>query len=323
MSTRKICEDGGMDLLADILRISGLRKRILHRFALTQPWALRFPCPHSMGFHVVTQGEAYLWTEGSAEPILLRCGDMAMMSRGSHHYLSTHANEALVAQATDVSLQPPDLLESPRPLATWVSGAYQLWHDPIHPLFQELPAVVIVRAETMAYADSMPQCLQVLAHELRQSALGSEAVVAGLLDILFHLMLRRVLKEHTGRAAQWARATQDPQIGAALQLMHAEPAGEWSLEGLAAAVGLSRSGFALKFKQTVGETPLHYLTTLRMLQAMEQLSQTDETLERIARQVGYQDAFSFSKAFKKAFGLSPRAFRQKDAAEQKLAWRFS
>lgn len=312
-----------MDLLADILRISGLRKRILHRFALSQPWALRFPCPHSMGFHVVTQGEAFLWTEGAAEPILLRCGDMVLMSRGSHHHLSTHADASLVAQALDVSLHPFALPDSPNPLATWVSGAYQLWHDPIHPLFQELPAVVILRAETLAYADAMPQCLQVLAHELRQPALGSEAVVAGLLDILFHLMLRRVLAEHTGRSSQWAQATQDPQMGVALQLMHAEPAHEWSLESLAAAVGLSRSGFALKFKQSVGETPLHYLTTLRMLLAMQHLSQTDETLERIARQVGYQDAFSFSKAFKKTFGLSPRAFRQKDAAEQKLAWRFS
>ncbi|MGV3524399.1 MAG: cupin domain-containing protein [Candidatus Sericytochromatia bacterium] len=313
-----------MDLLADILRISGLRKRILHRFALSQPWALRFPCPHSMGFHVVTQGEAYLWTEGSVEPVLLRCGDMALMSRGSHHHVSTHADRALVSQALDVSLHPSSALpDSASPLATWVSGAYQLWHDPIHPLFQELPAVLILRAETLAYADSMPQCLQVLAHELRQPALGSEAVVVSLLDILFHLMLRRVLVGHTGRSAQWARATQDPQMGAALQLMHAEPAREWSLESLAAAVGLSRSGFALKFKQSVGETPLQYLTTLRMLLAMEQLSQTDETLERIARQVGYHDAFGFSKAFKKAFGLSPRAFRQKDAAEQKLAWRFS
>ena len=56
---------------------------------------------------------------------------------------------------------------------------------------------------------------------------------------------------------------------------------------------------------------------------MERLNESEENLETVARDVGYQDAFAFSKAFKKAVGLSPKAFRQKSREERLLAWRFS
>jgi transcriptional regulator GlxA family with amidase domain len=63
------------------------------------------------------------------------------------------------------------------------------------------------------------------------------------------------------------RAFLDPHIGVALKSMHEKVEMPWTVETLAAACGMSRSGFALRFKELVGETPLEYLTTWRMQKA--------------------------------------------------------
>jgi len=105
-------------------------------------------------------------------------------------------------------------------------------------------------------------------------------------------------------------------------LLHADCQREWTLDALARQVGLSRSGLALKFKQAVGSAPLQYLTTIRIQKAIYLLSTTTDKLETVSQAVGYKDAFSFSKAFKKLTGQSPREFRQQDDGQKNAAWRF-
>lgn len=326
-----MCQAEFMDILADILKTAGLKKRILRQNTSDGPWAMQFPCSHSMGFHVLTQGEAWLWSGSEAIPQPLKRGTIAFMARGTPHFISSHPDRALLETAAPAEIC--QHFEKPKisskrsgqvpPLVSMVSGAYQLWNEPIHPLFRELPEWVIIQAEQLNYADALQHALQLLALEQGAPSLGSEAIVSGLLDILFHLILRRILDSEVTRNHTWSKAVKDPALNQALQLMHGKPSHDWSLEELAAAAGLSRSGFALRFKQVLGDTPHHYLTTLRILQAMERLNESDENLENVARAVGYQDAFAFSKAFKKALGLSPKAFRQKNRAERQLVWKFS
>jgi transcriptional regulator GlxA family with amidase domain len=62
------------------------------------------------------------------------------------------------------------------------------------------------------------------------------------------------------------RAFFDPHIGVALKSMHGKVEASWTVESLAAS-GTSRSDFALRSKEMVGETPLEYLTTWRMQKA--------------------------------------------------------
>lgn len=314
-----------MDLLTDILNSSGLRKRLLNQQALYVPWALNFPCPMSIGFHVVTQGEAYLWTDIQSDPIPLKKGDIAFAARGTHHYLSTHSDLQLIDENRACNLAPPNGDESDEqdmPLLSLVCGAYQLWNEPIHPIFKDLPDWHIIRAETINFSDSLQNCLQILSKELTHSSLGSEAIIGSLLDVMLNLILRRILCHDSECKKGWAKASQDPVIGEALQLMHGQFARDWSVESLAHEVGISRAGFASKFKQALGDTPLHYLTILRISKAMEILGSSDKTLEKVAHEVGYRDAFSFSKTFKKQVGLSPRNFRIKNKQELELNYRF-
>jgi transcriptional regulator GlxA family with amidase domain len=71
----------------------------------------------------------------------------------------------------------------------------------------------------------------------------------------------------------------------------------------------------------MGDTPLNHLRLLRMQRAMRLLGETDHKLEAVAAAVGYQDAFSFSKVFKRTVGVSPKAFRQREAADRTHPWR--
>ena len=113
----------------------------------------------------------------------------------------------------------------------------------------------------------------------------------------------------------------DPQVLRALTLMHARSAHPWTLDELAQHAGLSRTALAERFRDAMGDTPLNHLRVLRMQRAMRLLAETEQRLEAVAAEVGYRDAFSFSKVFKRTVGVSPKAFRLQDAATKAHPWR--
>ncbi|MFX6254433.1 helix-turn-helix transcriptional regulator, partial [Acinetobacter baumannii] len=80
--------------------------------------------------------------------------------------------------------------------------------------------------------------------------------------------------------------------------MHDDPAHQWTVSELANRTGLSRSVFALKFKQTVGKTPMEYLTLWRMMLAGDRLKNSSDTISDIALSLGYESQSSFGKAFR-------------------------
>ncbi|MEO5738897.1 MAG: helix-turn-helix transcriptional regulator [Variovorax sp.] len=73
---------------------------------------------------------------------------------------------------------------------------------------------------------------------------------------------------------------------------------------------MSRSGFALRFKEKVGQSPLEYLTRWRMFRAGHLLRHTDKPLVEVAGSVGYESEAAFNKAFKRSSGAAPGAYRR-------------
>ena len=102
----------------------------------------------------------------------------------------------------------------------------------------------------------------------------------------------------------------DKRVTRALTLLQAEPAKRWTVERLARAVGLSRAAFARRFAAVSGQSPLRYLTELRLALAAARLEHSDESLAEVAEHVGYQSEFSFSRAFKRKYGVAPGTFRR-------------
>ena len=78
----------------------------------------------------------------------------------------------------------------------------------------------------------------------------------------------------------------------------------------AAPGGISRASLARRFTALVGEAPMSYLTGWRITLAADQLRATRDTVETIARRVGYANAFALSVAFKRVRGTTPTAHRQ-------------
>jgi AraC-like DNA-binding protein len=101
-------------------------------------------------------------------------------------------------------------------------------------------------------------------------------------------------------------------------MMHAQSADPWTVETLARAVGMSRSAYAARFSQLVGEAPLQYLTRWRMTQAAELLREGDESVPAIAERVGYRNAAAFMKAFTRIEGVGPGAYRRNRRAPRRV-----
>ena len=141
-------------------------------------------------------------------------------------------------------------------------------------------------------------------------------VIGGCAALVVVQAIRHWFQTDPNAQTGWLGALQDPQVGRALALIHRDPTHPWTVETLAGAVGVSRSGLAARFVDLVGETPMTYLRQWRFEVAQNWLRDTDQTLAEIAEQLGYESEASFSRAFKKATGRTPGSVRREASGEK-------
>jgi len=320
-----------MDILSEILHVAGLRRRLLDLHGLVPETALRFPCERSFGLHAVTRGRAFVHAPNLDQPLELQAGDLVLMARGCVHLLSL--NRQPPARSTTVPIArfagsgladggtDSPLPHDPAAPTQVISAAYQLWHDPLHPFLRSLPPWFVLRGHSLPQLSAVPLTLGLLDRELGDQALGATSATQGLLDALFAFALREIAARENPGVPGWHHAIADRPIRQVLRLMHGNLGHAWTLDELGQQVGLSRSALAERFRSAMGDTPLNHLRTLRMQKAMQLLAETRQTLEQVAQAVGYQDAFGFSKVFKRTTGQSPRQFREQDTADRQTEWR--
>ena len=135
---------------------------------------------------------------------------------------------------------------------------------------------------------------------------------------LAHLMLLRAFRLHLSRQAGdrvgVLYALADPQLARAIEAMHAYPAHRWTVAELASRAGLSRSIFAKRFRERVGESPIGYLAQWRMMLARDRLMTGREPLGTIATALGYDSENAFNTAFRRLTGCSPRRYARSRAS---------
>jgi AraC-like DNA-binding protein len=188
-----------------------------------------------------------------------------------------------------------------------VGGNFILTGRPADILLAELPPIVHIRKQSDKTA--MRWSLERMREELRDPQPGGVLVA----QQLAYMMLVRALRLHVAEGLRgkvgWLFALSDKQISAAISSMHDEPAHDWTVEELGQRAGMSRSTFALRFKETAGVPPMEYLTRWRMVLAGERMAYTSDSISEIAQSLGYESASAFTKAFKKIMGCSPRQYR--------------
>jgi AraC-like DNA-binding protein len=130
---------------------------------------------------------------------------------------------------------------------------------------------------------------------------------------MFVEMLRRYLACLPPEETGWLAALRDPTVGRALRLLHQEPGRAWTVDELARQAGLSRSVLSERFTQLLGLAPIQYLTRWRMQVAARLLTDAVAKVSAVALEVGYDSEAAFSRAFKKAVGVAPAAWRDRQA----------
>lgn len=122
----------------------------------------------------------------------------------------------------------------------------------------------------------------------------------------------------------YARLTTRPQSeDAVIQKVQEWAADAYSKHDIVAKMaqeaGLPQRSFARRFKSATGIAPLEYAQRLRIEEAKQMLETGVQTVETIAEAVGYQDAASFRRLFKRLVGVSPAAYRKRYATPAMIA----
>jgi AraC-like DNA-binding protein len=297
-----------MDPLSDVLSLLILRSYISGGFEVGGDTAIQFPKHQGIKCYAVVSGQCWLSVEGVPDAVLLTTGDCFLLPRGLPFCL-----------ATDLSLPPVDFLTflSARGSGGAVSdneggghyivgGHFVLTGSPADILLKSLPPIVHIRRESDKAA--MRWSLERMKEELRDPQPGGSLIAQQLAYMMLVQALRLHLADGTRGKVGWLFALADKQMSAAITCMHDDPGHPWTLQKLAERVSMSRSIFALRFKETVGTTPMEYLTRWRMLLAGDRLKNSDDSISIIASSLGYESESAFGKAFRRVMGCSPRQY---------------
>ena len=172
-------------------------------------------------------------------------------------------------------------------------------------LFARLPVPIVEKFDA---ADQLDQKLKSVLAELVAQEVGSGAMTMALMKQVLVTILRRSLNATNLWAERFA-VLNDPQIARALSDMVARPDAPHSVETLSGISALSRSAFMLRFTKALGASPMTVLRQMRMRQAKILLAVDSLSIEQVARAVGYANRTSFFRAFQKAYGIDPSAYR--------------
>ena len=177
------------------------------------------------------------------------------------------------------------------------------------PGLRVFPRVFVVRPATTAAAGWVQANIRYALDQAESSPLGPDAVPSRLPELLLVEVLREHLRTAPAVDEGWVAALRDPVLRPALAALHRDPARRWSIDQLARAAATSRSRLDSRFREVLGRSPIRYLTEWRLHLAQELLATTDLSVAAVARRVGYDAEEAFSRAFRRAYGEPPGAWR--------------
>jgi AraC-like DNA-binding protein len=297
-----------MDPLSDVLSLLELRSYAARGFPLGTTRAVQFHAYEGIKCYAIASGECWLSVDGLPDPFLLKTGDCVLLPRGRPFRLATDRSlepidvEELRRARPETGEPPPHAVDGPY----LVGGYFHLTGHHAEFLLEALPPIVHIHDD--AQKATMRWSLERLRDELRHPQPGGALIAQQLAYTMLIQALRLHLVDPAFRGIGWLFALADKQMNAALSCMHADPAHPWTVKELAERVGMSRSVFALRFKETVGSTPIEYLTRWRMLQASQRLETSSDSIAEIALSLGYESDSAFRKAFRVVMGCSPREY---------------
>jgi AraC-like DNA-binding protein len=313
-----------MDPLDRLLEGPRALGAFLLRVVMEPPWSMSIEDEAAVAVVPVLSGQLWVDPLDGTAPMLLDAGDV-LIARGPESYVVSSEPEASPQIIVEpggrcVALDGTPLVKSMAlGVRTWgncadgpdsfLVGAYFSDGQVSRWLVDALPRLIVLRASECA-----TPLIDILLAEIRRNLPGQRVLLDRLLDALLVSALREAFTTGQAVPPPWFGASGDPMVAAAVRLMQDAPDEPWTVGGLAARVGVSRALFARRFNDVVGEPPMAFLTRWRMAVAADLLVERGATVTSVAGAVGYSSPFTFSTAFKRVHGRSPRAYRDAQLA---------
>ncbi|WP_236727355.1 AraC family transcriptional regulator [Novosphingobium resinovorum] len=298
-----------MDPLSDVLSLLKPHAYVSSGFDAGGDWAVQFGDQHKLiKCYAIVSGGCWLTVEGVGDPVRLEAGDCFVLPSGHPFRLGSDIDgPAIGAGEIFPTARRGDVVTLNGGGGLFLVGSrFGISGNHADMLLGLLPPIVHIRDQSAQVA--LRSLVEQMMRELRDDQPGNSLAV----QHLAHLMLVQALRVHLdssdGNRVGWFFTLADKHLGAAIKAIHADPAYPWCLQQLGEVAGMSRSTFALRFKERVGEPPMQYVTRWRMLLACERLEHSDDTVSAIAISLGYESESAFSTAFKRIMGCSPRRY---------------
>lgn len=326
-----------LDPLSDVLRSVRLRGAIFYYVSFGDVWAAATPASpelaralmpgaeHVLAYHLMLRGGGWAATDRES-PVRLSAGDIVMFPRGDPHVISSAPGLQALPDDSDWRVTTRD---APKPIAVAyhrgvlrpgepvpasearsvvVCGFIACDLKPFNPLIAALPR--LLHLPSCGVGAWVAQLLDQAVAESRVHRAGSAVVLERVSEVVFIDAARRYLESLPEGASSWLAALRDRHVGRVIALLHEKPAEPWTVDELGQRVGLSRSALHERFMQLTGIPPMQYLTQWRMQLGAGLLRDGDAKVAAVAQEVGYDSEAAFARAFKRAVGLPPAAWRQ-------------
>lgn len=289
----------------DLVRCRSASVRVLHppaSFAVVM-------ADSAPTIHIVDAGCIRL-SLGEHEPAwVLNRGDLALVLRGAPlHVQAGHGGplaplDAYAVDAQDIHKS----LDAPPVEICWVLG--ELSFDDVmgRRLLHALPPVLVVRGQGRR-SPWLDAALGLLVDEARCGAPGAAVIASRVLELVIVYAVRTWSQEAHGPT--WVAGAMDERIGRAIAAIHAQPERAWTVQELASLAAMSRSSFAERFRQLVGEAPAGYVSGLRLDRAAALLRASATSVGDVAHLLGYASVAVFARAFRARFGVSATQWRK-------------
>ncbi len=313
-----------MDPLSDVLRAVRLSGAYFYLVEATHPWSVasapaRELAPrilpdaeHLISYHIVTSGSCWGGLVGERQ-VLLQPGDAILFPHGDAHFMSSVEGEHVGSGAAGTSPEryrgTVHLGGRGGPRATFVCGFLGCDARPYNPLLAALPRFLHLSASA-GENDWLSAFPRVVVNESGGGDAGGDALLTRMAELMFVEVVRRYLATLPPQQAGWLAGLRDPVVSRALGRLHERPAHPWTLAELAREGGASRTVLVERFARLVGMPPMQYLAQWRLQLAAEQLVRGSAKVAAVGAGVGYESEAAFSRAFKRATGYAPAAWRR-------------
>lgn len=333
-----------MDVLSDVLRVVRLTGSVFFIGEFSAPWSMDEPDADQLAassipdaerlvlFHILTEGDGFFEAQ-ELPSVHLTSGDVIVFPHGDRHRISSQLgmhcqplNPAMPLAAAGRDLD--QLVLGGGGKTTRFICGYLNCDQKFNPLLGALPNILVMRSRDaysvveaidrdglrpaqVAHGSSywLSTTLEYMVHEAREGRPGSQAMLGRLTELMFVEMLRQYMRQLPADHSGWLVGLNDRQVGRALRSMHDQPERNWTVDELAREAGMSRSGFAERFTELIGDPPMKYLTAWR-IQLAKHLLREENSVANVAGRVGYDSEAAFNRAFKRSVGIPPASWRK-------------